>query len=242
MFQDESGNSRILAIWDQTIQDGVAPEGFYYGTEYKRDDINRAIKSDNPYDIVPSRDTNRHGSKIASVAAGSKIASGYTFLGAAPNCDIVVVKLKEAKKLLKDYYFIPNNVSAYEETDIMLALKYVESFAITFRRAVVICLGVGTNTGDHRGSSFLAGYMNSVALKRSRAIVVWGGNEGNAAHHFNGRLFNNPDGGINYKDVEIRVGENCEGFFLEFWGGIPDIFNIIIRSPGSESTPPLRLG
>ena len=124
----------------------------------------------------------------------------------------------------------------------MLALKYVESFAITFRRPVVICLGVGTNTGDHSGSSFLAGYMNSLALKRSRAIVVCGGNEGNAAHHFNGRLFNNPDGGINYKDVEIRVGENCEGFFLEFWGGIPDIFNIIIRSPGGESTPPLRLG
>ena len=33
VFRKEDGSSRILAIWDQTIQEGAPPEGFYIGTE-----------------------------------------------------------------------------------------------------------------------------------------------------------------------------------------------------------------
>lgn len=56
MFLDENGNSRILAIWDQTVQTGIPPEGFKYGSEYRREDINLALRSEDPYSIVPSRD------------------------------------------------------------------------------------------------------------------------------------------------------------------------------------------
>ena len=45
----------------------------------------------------------------------------------------------------------------------------------------------------------------------------------------------------NFKNVEIRVGENCRGFVMEFWGSVPDIYNIEIRTPGGETVPPLRL-
>ena len=30
VFKDEEGNSRVLSIWDQTIQSGEPPEGFLY--------------------------------------------------------------------------------------------------------------------------------------------------------------------------------------------------------------------
>lgn len=243
VFLDSEGNSRILAIWDQTIQSGVPPQGFYYGTEYTREDINRALQAEDPYSVVPTRDENGHGSVMAGVAAGSRVANGISYLGAAPDADIVVVKLKEAKQFLKDFYIIPPGVPAYAETDIMLGVKYADSFAEQFRRPVVICLGLGTNYGDHAGSAPLPSYLDYIASKRSRAVVVCGGNEGNAGHHFQGYLEPRRSGGtVGNVPVEIRVADNVDGFILELWGNVPDLFTLSVRSPGGETIPPIRLG
>lgn len=241
-FRDEAGNTRILAMWDQTVQNGPAPEGYLYGTEYSREDINRAISSTEPYSLVPTRDENGHGSAMAGVAAGSRVNGGRSYLGAAPDADIVVVKLKEAKQYYRNYYLIPDGVPAYQENDIMLAVKYADSFALLLSRPVVICLGLGTSYGDHAGNAPLPEYLNSIAVKRGRAVVAAGGNEGNSSHHYSGEFaVGDSPAGI-YRDVELRVAENNRGFLLELWGSIPDVFNIAIRSPGGESIPPIRIG
>lgn len=239
-FLDANGESRILAIWDQTEQSGQPPEGFYFGSEYTREDINAALRSDAPREVVPVTDVLRHGTIMAGIAAGSSVDGGSTYQGAAPEADIVVVKLKEAKQYLRDYYFLPQGVPAYEETDIMLGIAYANRFAEEFRRPVVICLGLGTNMGDHAGNSILGRYMDKVALQRSRALLVCGGNEGIAGHHFTWRL------GIqeeeSSRNVEIRVGEGENGFLLEFWGNATDTYNISLRSPGGETISGIRLG
>lgn len=237
-FLDESGNSRILAIWDQTIQDGTPPEGFLFGTEYSREEINRALQAEDPYAVVPSRDENGHGSAMAGVAAGSNVRTGNFYLGAAPEADIVVVKLKESKPYLRQFWMVPENVPAYQENDIMLAVKYADSFAVPFLRPVIICLGIGTNLGDHNGSSVLSRYLSSVALKRSRAVVVAGGNEGNASHHYRGNL---QTGDNSTQIAEVRVGEGVSGFTLEIWGNLPDVLNADVRTPGGETVPQVRL-
>ena len=188
VFRNPDGSSRILAIWDQTIQEGTPPAGFEYGTEYGREEINRALQNENPYSIVPSRDENGHGTAIASIAAGSRIAGGTTFLGAAPQADILVIKLKECKKYLRDYYLIPEQVPAYQSTDIMMALEYADSFARSFFRPVIFCIALGSSYGSHSGNSPLSNYMNRLANKRSRIFVVGGGNEGNSSHHYEGDL------------------------------------------------------
>ncbi len=241
IFKDANGNTRILSIWDQTDQTGTPPEGYLFGSEYTREQIDEALQNSNPYSIVPSRDELQHGTSMAGVAAGSAIDGGRTYTGAAPESDIVVIKLKQCKPYMRDYYLIPEDVPAYAENDIMLAVKYAESFAVAFERPVVICMGVGTNQGNHAGNSPLARYLDEVATQRSRAVVVAGGNEGNAAHHFRGQLKTGQSDNSNYEDVEIRVGENTRGFFLELWGSVPDVFNIAIRSPGGETISPSRI-
>lgn len=241
VFRDSEGNSRILAIWDQTIQSDRPPEGFLYGTEYTREDINRALRSENPFEIVPSRDEIGHGSAMASVAAGSRLGNGLTYLGAAPDADIVMVKLKECKPYLREFFLVPRGVPAYQENDIMLAVQYADSFAAMFYRPVVIVLGLGTSYGDHAGSSALSRYLETIAIKRSRAVVVCGGNEGAARHHFQGTLANGRGGSENTSAVEIRVGEGSQGFMLELWGNVPDVFTVSVRSPGGETIPPIRL-
>lgn len=244
-FLDENGESRILAIWDQTIQEGSPPEGFLYGTEYTREEINRALLSEDPFSIVPSRDENGHGSAVAGVAAGSsRTGDGReaAYVGAAPKADIVAVKLKECKQYLRDFYLVAQEVPAYQENDIMLAVQYMDGFARQFQRPVVICLGLGTNFGDHAGNSALARYLNWTAVKRSRGVVVCGGNEGNAAHHYRGIMGERSGTEETGKNVEIRVSENVRGFFLEMWVNAPDVFRVAVRSPGGETIPASRVG
>ena len=82
-FRYSDGSSRIVRIWDQTIQDGTPPVGILYGADYTREQINAALLSENPYDLVPSRDMNGHGTFLAGVACGSESENG-DFIGAAP--------------------------------------------------------------------------------------------------------------------------------------------------------------
>lgn len=244
LFLDELGNTRILSVWDQTVQTGTPPEGFFYGSEYTRERINLALRSEDPREIVPSVDEVGHGTALASVAAGS-LAGATTstnpsrlvppgFQGAAPEAGLVIVKCKPAKTYLRDYYLLPEDALAYQENDVMLAVKYCESFARLFERPVVICLGIGTSVGNHNGSSPLSRYLDQIAVKRNRVVVVSGGNEGNSAGHFRG---DTPEA-----EVEIRVADGNKGFYMELWGRRTNVINVEIRSPGGEVIPPIPLG
>lgn len=227
VFRRSDGSSRIMAIWDQTVQDGEPPEGFRYGTEYTRQEIDRALASGSPESVVPSTDTDGHGTRMASAAVGSILGQGLEYRGAAPQADIAVVKLKGAKQYLRDYYLIADGVAAYQENDVMEAVRYLERMAVALRRPVVIVLGIGTNQGSHNGTSPLATYLNIVAGRRSRAVVVCGGNEGDKEHHYEGAA---PD------VAEIRVAGETKGFCLELWGNLPDTYAVQLRSPGGETS------
>lgn len=61
VFRYSDGSSRILAIWDQTDQSGQSPEGFLYGTEYVREQIDRALELEDPHSLVPEKDEIGHG-------------------------------------------------------------------------------------------------------------------------------------------------------------------------------------
>lgn len=247
VFRYSDGSSRILAVWDQTIQDGEPPEGQIFGTEYTKEELDAALLSDNPRAVVPTTDTVGHGTALASVAAGSavlgggateditRIAGRDSFLGAAPDCMIVAVRLREAKQYLRQQQFIPKTAHAYSESDILLALKYLNGFAVSLRRPLVVCFGLGTSRGAHTGDTILSRYMQNMLETRSRAIVVCGGNEGGSAHHFEGQTCIRR--GEAYEDVEIRVAERVEGFIAEVWGRIPQLYTVSVISPSGESFP-----
>lgn len=235
VFRREDGSSRILGIWDQEDQSGRPPEGILYGTEYTKAEIDRALGSENPLEIVPSTDTRGHGTALASVAAGGILENGLLFQGAAPEADIVMVKLRQAKPHLKEYYQVSQETPAYAEGDLLVGLKYLESYARSLIKPLVICIGLGSSLGDHEGHSVLADYLNKIATKRSRIVIVGGGEEGNSAHHYVG---SSAEGLVETLDnVEIRVGEGEKGFVAQLWGSIPANHAISIRAPGGETTP-----
>lgn len=52
IFRLSDGSSKIEAIWDQTIQSGTPPEGFLYGSEYKKEEIKTAMVQKLTYPIL----------------------------------------------------------------------------------------------------------------------------------------------------------------------------------------------
>ena len=239
VFRNINGSTRIAAIWDQTVQSGSPPEGFAYGTEFTEKQINEALNEENPLAVVPSSDDTGHGTYTASLAAGSGNPQEQ-FLGAAPEASIAVVKLKQAKQYLRDYYFIPSDAVCYQETDLMLGLKYLNDLADSLSLPLVVCITVGSNMGGHIGTLPFSYLIEGYSTKANHITVIGTGNEADKRHHY----FNTITDMADRKSVEIRVGENVSGFSLELWTDIPNILSISILSPSGENTSriPFRAG
>lgn len=229
LFKDVVGRTRILGIWDQGDSSGNSPRGIDYGSEYTREDINRALGSDNPTAIVPQRDENGHGTFMAGIACG-----GYDeeneFIGAAPDSMIAMVKLKQAKKYLRDYFFVPDNQPAFQENDIMLGVTYLRNLQREYNMPMVIVIGVGCGNGGREGLSPLSTILNDVGNIIGNCVVIAAGNEGDKGLHYSGRVVDGQP-----ENVEIKVGEDNQGFVLELWGRVPEIFSIGFISPLGEN-------
>lgn len=239
LFRYADGSTRIIRIWDQSIREGTPPLGVLYGSEYKQEDINRALSSENPYEIVPSRDEEGHGTFLAGVACGGEDIEN-NFIGAVPEAAIAVVKLKDAKQYLREFYFIPDGVPAFQENDIMLAVSYLNGLAMVRNMPLVICLGLGNSVGSHGKDGMLPSYLNYISNRRRRVVVTATGNEANSRHHFLGNL----SGGGAYEDVEISVESDMTGFFAELWADTPELYSVSVISPTGEQLPqiPVRAG
>lgn len=239
IFRNLDGTTRIAAIWDQTIQTGSSPKGFSYGSEYTKELIDAALRTENPLEMVPTTDLDGHGTYVAGLAAGSASPSDR-FLGAAPECTIAAVKLKQPKQYLRDYYFIPADTVCYQETDIMLGLKYLNDLADFLGLPLVVCITIGSNMGGHITTLPLSYLIEQYGAKANHITVIGTGNEGDKQHHYYNVIENDTD----TKTVEIRVGENVNGFSMELWTEIPNILSISIVSPSGENTSriPFRVG
>lgn len=236
LFRNIDGSTRIAGIWDQSIQTGVPPENFVYGSEYTREMIDQALRSDAPKSIVPSEDTNGHGTFVASLAAGSGNPAEQ-FIGAAPEATLAVVKLKSAKKYLRDLYYIPETADCYQETDIILALRYLNELAARNNMPLIMCIAVGTNMGGHIGVLPLSTVFEYYGTSLNRIPVIGVGNESDQRHHYSHSIRD----GAPADTVEIRVGENVTGFTMELWTEIPNILSISLISPTGEATPTVPL-
>ncbi|MBO5303683.1 MAG: S8 family peptidase [Lachnospiraceae bacterium] len=230
-FRTTDGSSRIVAIWDQTVDTQNHPQGFIYGTEYSKEEIDAALIAENPQALVPVRDENGHGTRMASIAAGSEDIEN-DFIGAAPYADIAVVKLKPAKRYLRDFYFIREDAVAYQENDILAGVEYLRQLAELRGQPLVLCIGLGTNQGDHGGGDRISSFMDSIALLYRHAVCIAVGNEANARHHFFGKVKEEET-----EKVEMNVSEDMRGLVMEIWGRAPELFAISITSPTGEVLP-----
>ena len=238
-FLSADGQTRIVEIWDQTVPSSTGDGPFGYGTVYTAEQIREAVNLENPLSLVPVTDPEGHGTFIAGVAAGSENRQ-QEFIGAANEAQIAVVKLKEAKQPLQNFYFYSGEKPVYQENDIMTGIQYLVELAERLKLPLVLCLALGSNQGDHMGYTPLDLTLQRLGTVPGIVCVTAAGNEAGKAHHY----FGNVTGYTQPASVEILVPEGCPGFFAELWGFPPELFSVGFRSPSGEIIPriPARLG
>ena len=235
LFGYSDGSSRILRIWDQTIQDGTPPEGILYGAEYRKEEIDEALQAERPYDVVPSRDENGHGTFVTGVVCGG----GYPerlYRGGAKRWDCRC-KAKRGKALSAGIFssfrreFLPSGDGS-DDGGILFKwrCKCVEYAACDLSCA-------RQQHGGHGTDGPLPNFLNYISTRRRRSIVTATGNEANTRHHFRGALRREMD----YEDVEISVEQDMAGFFIELWAGAPELYAISVISPTGERIPKVSL-
>lgn len=229
-FKFEDGSTKILGIWDQTV-DGKRQDDLYFGSTYTSDDINNANRSSDPYSIVPSVDEDGHGTFLASVAASNEPGE---YIGAAPKAYLLIVKLKKACQYLIDRYLVTNdNPNLYESTDYMLGMKYILDASEKFNMPIVMCIGMGTNDGAHDGSTLIEEYISFVSQRVGYAFVTAVGNEANAKHHTQGKI-----PATRAADrISIKVGEQGASFTVIIHSPGYDKISAGVTSPTGEAVP-----
>ena len=232
IFIKADNTTKIISLWDQTISSDNYPNQTYYGTEYTREQINEALLSESPLDIVPSMDEIGHGTMLAGIAAGNEVPESG-FYGVAPDAELVVVKMKQAKPYLRDFFRVPQDVPCYQENDILFAMEYVMDVATSLNRPLALCIALGTSQGAHDGRGTLSSFLSLQATNYGLGIIVAAGNEGNARRHYRGTI----DPTVGFDTVELFIGENEMGFSMELWGDSPGVFSIDIQTPSGEYVP-----
>lgn len=138
-FRNEDGSSRILRLWDQSVE-GNSPEGYATGTEYTKEEIDKALALGETEGrrLVPSRDFSGHGTAVLGIAAGNGRASDGVNRGVAYESDLIVVKMGNAREN-----------SFPRTTELMEGIDYLVRQAVQMKRPIAINISFGNNYGSH---------------------------------------------------------------------------------------------
>nr|WP_195455371.1 S8 family peptidase [Ruminococcus sp. 1001713B170207_170306_F5] len=226
-----AGGSRIAYLWDQSLEEesDMGAAKVPYGRLFRKRDIDLALDSENPFSIVPSRDTNGHGTALAGIAAGNMV-QGENFTGAAPEATLIIIKVKPAKQYLRNFYLYPPEAEVFQEDDVMMAIAFAIRLAKELGVPLSICVGIGSSQGAHLGTNALSQYVDYVANFSQVSVSVAAGNEGNTRNHSTGIFSQEREKIV----TELRVAEREQGFTMEFWGDPPEIYELSIQSPTGE--------
>lgn len=236
-FLADNRQSRVMAIWDQTTEkNSKSPSryGYDYGTLYSNDDINRALKQDDPYKALsygPSPDnlsqTGAHGTYVADVAAGNgKGSVRRAGKGVAPNADIVFVEAGTKCLSASDASVV--GTSFGDSVQIAEAIKFIFDFADEHKRPCVINLSMGTNGGPHDGTTLVEKWIDCLVSKKpNRAVVIAAANMFGKQLHATGKVSAD-------KPVELKwqiFPNDSTNNEMEIWYSKDDRFDVEVIRP-----------
>ena len=220
-FRKENGNTRIVMLWDQTLD-----------RMFTEEEINEALAAGSrtaARALVPSVDTSGHGTAVAAIAAGNGRENNGQYRGIAYESDLLVVKAGRTGK--------SDSFSTDDRTD--AGSQFCGEGGCTQGNAGGVNLSFGNTYGSHDGTSLLETFLNDISNYGKAVFVVGTGNEGAGDGHSSGRLVMNQP-----QEVELTIGAYQTSFSVQLWKSYTDIFDISLITPSGETIGPIssRLG
>ncbi|WP_419741726.1 S8 family serine peptidase [Paraclostridium dentum] len=205
------GTSKIRYLWDQT-KDGSPPEKFNIGTEYTREDINKAIKEKNTNLSV---DEEGVGTALSGLCAGLGNVKNE-FSGVAEESELIIVKLKKINGF-------------YNSATLEAAINYMYKKSKEENIPLVNNITLGSNQSVAIGTTIVE---NDNFYDYGICDVVGAGNEGKGTTHSTGSIEFKGD----IKDIEIELDEDEDELEMDLWVNKPDKSNVLIISPSGEES------
>ena len=227
-FRNATGGTRILRIWDQLlapVAGETSPAPFGYGVEYDSTQINTALTAANPLAVVRHMDNAvGHGTHVTGIAAGDGSVAGngspaFTFIGVAPEADIIVVANRVTTDALGD------------SASTLDAVQYIFNVAQALGRPCVINLSQGDNLGPHDGTSLLERGIDNLLGGQGRSMVKSAGNAANGSIHASGAV---PAGGSITLPAQFPAGSMLNT--IDIWYAGMDRFSVRITPPGGVAS------
>lgn len=232
-FMREDDTTRILRIWDQSIEGDTYVYGAKLGVEFTESQINEAIQArkngEDPYSIVNTIDEIGHGTATASIIGAR--GANPELIGAAPQCSFAIVKLKEAPKVILDYAGVDKSGNGrYTTIEVYLAIRYLAKVANELGKPMVVCIPIGSNTGAHDGTNSIETAIETLTKQSGRIFITGTGNEGDTDTHTQGR-FSKPG---EIKTLEVRVDKMQKNLNFQIYIQQPDKVSLGVVSPSGE--------
>lgn len=214
-FRNEDGTTRILELWDQTLEQICTQEN-----------INRALEQETESErlaICPSRDLSGHGTHVAGIAAGNGRASDGIYRGVAYRSNLLIVKLG-----------VPDPNGFPSTTELMQAIDFCVRRAEFYGKPLALNLSFGNNYGSHSGTSLLETFINDIAGINQNCICIGTGNEGSSGGHTGAKLSNSES-----NRIEFAVSAYETTLNIQLWKNYVDEFRISISDPSGSRTIPI---
>lgn len=231
-FRNQDGTTRILNLWDQTGT-GSPPAGYHIGTEYAKTEIDAALKDservtgdggERGENRVLTVDNSGHGTAVAGIAAGNGSDSEGIYRGAAPQSELLIVKLGQSRE---------NGFP--RTTELMQGLDYVIRKALEYRRPVAVNVSFGNTYGSHDGTTLAERFIDSLANIWKTVICVGAGNEAAGAGHTSGVLKAEEE-----EIVEFAVQDRQPELSIQIWKEYEDEMEISIIAPSGIRIGPIK--
>jgi len=223
-FLDLQGDSRFMALWDQSADyDGTNRYG--YGRIHYQEEINEALSNGQPFQALgyhPGKSDifhqGMHGTHVLDIAAGNG-AVGVP--GVAPDADLIGVHLATEK--FKDLMGLGESSRVFD------AIHFMDEIANT--QALVINLSVGSHGDAHMGRSLIEQAIDYlVTSKPNRAVVQSCGNYFTGRTHSKGHLLQGQE-----LVLEWLISENDKTpNEIEIWYESSDHVVVDLISPDDE--------
>ena len=200
IYKKPDGTTRIALMW---VQD----EGGE-GTYYTKEQINEALKSEDPNSMVPVFKGLERVDLMVQLS-GTHVQPSY---GVATNAEFIIVVLKPASPILQEIYGGTYNDSAVLYPDILISIGIMVRFASYENKPIVIFMPYLTNIGPHDGTDIYDILMRLFARQQGCTIIMPSGEEGNKAHHKT--LIKGVERTTPVSLVAQEAGQNLIGLFM----------------------------